>query len=264
MQKMPASSLKEVFPTYSHPPFLVGGLVFSVLFGRERSFRRDSLACVHRLIPPLQVRGAANVPQRGPCLVVFNHYYRPGFPSWWMAFALAATIPQEIHFVMTSELTFPGKWYAPLGMAGSRWLLRRLARIYGFTTMPPMPPRRRDVEARARSVRRVLAFVHAHPRTTLALAPEGGDQPGGILNWPPPGAGRFLALLTAAGFPFVPVGIYEADGRLCLSFGPSQELHCAPARSADERDRYAAGQVMRAIARQLPARLRGVFADEGD
>ena len=72
----------------------------------------------------------------------FNHYYRSGFNAWWMALGLAATVPLDIHFVMTGELTFPGKWYAPLGMAGSRWLLRRFS-IYGFTTMPPMPPRPR-------------------------------------------------------------------------------------------------------------------------
>lgn len=262
MQKMPISLAKGEFPVYTYPLFTLGGLAFSVLFSRRRSFRQDSLACVRRLMPPLQVQGGDCVPRRGPCLVVFNHYYRPGFPSWWMALALAATIPQEIHFVMTSELTFPGKWYSPLGAAGSRWLLRRLARVYGFTTMPPMPPRPCDVTARARSVRRVLAFARANAQAILALAPEGGDPPDGILHWPPPGVGRFLALLVEAGYPIVPVGIYEADGRLCLHFGHERTLSWPAASLADERDRCVAEQTMRAIARQLPARLRGAFADE--
>jgi len=128
------------------------------------------------------VLGAEAIPQKGPCLVTFNHYYRPGFNAWWMALALAATIPVEVHFVMTGELTFPGKWYAPLGMTGSRWLLRRFSHIYGFTTMPPMPPRPKDLEARTRSVRRMLAFARSHPQAILGVAPEGGDQPGECLT----------------------------------------------------------------------------------
>ncbi len=199
------------------------GLAASVFFGLRRSFRLDGQACVNRLDPPLFVLGKENIPPAGPCLILFNHYYRPGYNAWWTALAIAATVPQDIHFAMTGELTFPGKWYAPLGMAGSRWLLKRISRIYGFTTMPPMPPRPKDVEARALSVRAFLAYAHSHPRAILALAPEGGDQPGGLLAWPPAGAGRFIALLTASGMPIVPVGVYEENGRLCLSFGKSYQ-----------------------------------------
>ncbi len=177
-----------------------------------------------------------------------------------MALALAAVIPDDVHFVMTAELTFPGKWYSPIGRAGSRWLLRRLARIYGFTTMPPMPPRRRDLEARARAVRQVLAFVRRNPQAILAIAPEGGDQPDGVLDWPPAGVGRFLALLAEAGYPLLAVGIYEEGGCLCLRFGRIWRLESPAGLSPDERDRHVAAQVMQAIAQQLPARLRGVFA----
>ncbi len=252
----------ENFPRYAYPPDAWRKLCFSVLFGTRRSFRQDSLACIRYLRPPLQVYGAENIPQQGPCLIVFNHYYRPGFSAWWMALALAAVVPQEMHFVMTAELTFPGRWYASLGQAGSRWLLRRLARVYGFTTMPPMPPRGHEVLARARSVRRVLAFVRAHPQAILALAPEGGDQPGGVLNWPPSGAGRFIALLNRAGLPLLPVGIYEADGRLCLNFGQAQSLRYSAGLAPDEKDRTVAAQVMRAIALRLPLHLRGAFDRE--
>lgn len=252
------------YPRYSYPAAAVWGLTFSLLGNRRRSFRRDSLACVRLLRPPLHVDGIENIPCRGPALIVFNHYFRPGFQAWWLALALAAVIPQEVHFVMTAELTFPGKWYAPWGQRGSRWLLRRLARVYGFATMPPMPPRPGDVEARARSVLRILAFVRERPDAILALAPEGGDQPGGVLHWPPAGVGRFVALLAEAGYPIVPVGIYEAEGCLCLRFGRLQQLNVPPGLSPDERDRYLAGQIMQAIARQLPRHLRGVFARPDD
>jgi hypothetical protein len=251
---------KGNFPIYFYPPRTLSGLAASVIFGGGRSFRRDSLACIGRLKPPLHILGEENIPQAGPCLITFNHYFRPGFDAWWMALALAAVVPIEIHFVMTGELTFPGKWYAPFGMFGSRLLLKWLAHLYGFTAMPPMPPRPRDVAARACAVREALAFVCHNPRAMIGLAPEGGDQPDGMLNWPPAGAGRFVSLLAAYGLRIAPVGIYEQDGAFCLHFGPAYDLRPRLDLPSDERDRAVAGAVMCQIAVLLPAALRGTFA----
>ena len=247
------------YPRYSYPLRLAPGLVANVLFGGQRSFRRDGLACLQRMDPPLRVLNADNIPQGGPCLITFNHYYRPGFSAWWMALALAAAVPADIHFVMTAELTFPGKWYASLGMAGSRWLLKRFSSLYGFTSMPPMPPRAGDVQARARSVRTALAYGRAHPRAILGLAPEGGDQPGGLLNRPPSGAGRFMLLLAEMGFPLLPVGCFEEAGAFCLRFGLPYRLQVSRGLGPDGKDQHAAQIVMSAIAAQLPERLRGEF-----
>jgi hypothetical protein len=144
-------------------------------------------------------------------------------------------------------------------MAGSHWLLWRLSKIYGFTTMPPMPPRPKDVVARARSVRQTLEFARKHPQAILGLAPEGGDQPGGLLNWPSPGAGRFILLLAGAGFHIVPVGAYEMDGEFCLNFGEPYDLTVPPGLPVDEKDHAVAKIVMRRIAAQLPTSLRGSF-----
>jgi hypothetical protein len=247
------------YPDYSYPPTVSIGLAASVFFGGRRTFRVDGQACAEQINPPLHLLDEENIPQNGPCLLTFNHYYRPGFNAWWMALALAAAVPADIHFVMTGELTFPGKWYAPLGMAGSRWLLKRFAHIYGFTSMPPMPPRPNDVKARARSVRRVLAYARSHPQAILGLAPEGGDQPGGLLTMPPSGAGRFTLLLAEQGFPIVPVGCFEEAGALCLRFGEMYRLQVARNLRPDEKDCQAAQIVMSAIAAQLPGRLRGSF-----
>jgi hypothetical protein len=104
-----------------------------------------------------------------------------GFGVWWLALAVAAMVPEEMHWVMTGELTFPGKWYVFLGRPFSRWQLKRLANIYGFTSMPPMPPRKKDVTARARSVRARLEYVRLHPGSMLALATEGRDDLNGVL-----------------------------------------------------------------------------------
>ena len=196
------------YPRYSYPARLAPGLIANVLFGGQRSFRRDGLACIERLKPSLQVSGAENIPQGGPCLITFNHYYRPGFNAWWMALALAATVPVDIHFVMTGELTFPGKWYAPLGMAGSRWLLKRFSHIYGFTSMPPMPPRPQDVAARARSVRRVLAYAKKHPQAILGLAPRAVTSPADCLTGRLPARAGFSHFWRAPDSRIVPVGVY--------------------------------------------------------
>lgn len=58
-----------------------------------------------------------------------------------LALGIASVVPAEIHFALMSKLTFPGRLYAPLGHAVSQWLLRRIARLYGSITMPPLPPR---------------------------------------------------------------------------------------------------------------------------
>ncbi len=247
------------YPRYSYPPSVVLGLAASILFGRQSSFQQDARECLALLQPPLRVYGEEHIPASGPALITFNHYYRPGFDAWWMALALDAIVPRPIHFVMTGELTYPGKWYAPLGRTVSRWVLGRLGKVYGFNTMPPMPPRPRDVERRARSVRRVLAYAREHPDAILGLAPEGGDQPGGQVSRPASGAGRFLLLLTGLGFGIVPVGVCEEAGELCLRFGPWYRLSAPDGLSADEKDRAAAGQVMGQIAALVPARLRGEF-----
>jgi len=177
-----------------------------------------------------------------------------------MALALAATLPVEIHFAMTGELTYPGKWYAPLGMAGSRWLLKRFSKIYGFTSMPPMPPRPKDVAARARSVREYLSYARTYPQAVLGMAPEGGDNPPtGALARPSPGAGRFVLLLAEQGFPVLPVGAYEEAGEFYLRFGSVYRLQVPRGLGPDENDRAASQTVMSAIAAQLPPRLRGFF-----
>jgi hypothetical protein len=247
------------FPHYSYPLRLIPGLLLGILSGRHRSFRADAMLCIQGLIPPLRVFGESNIPGSGPCALAMNHYHRPGFGAWWIALAIAAVVPQELHWVMTAEWTFPGRWYGFLGRPALRWVLKRATRMYGFTSMPPMPPRPADVVARSRSVRTVLDHIHHHPGSMLAVSPEGADAPGGVLVWPPTGAGRFLLLLAKEGLPIVPVGCWEEKGSLCLRFGEAYRL-VDPGGEAGERDHTAACSVMRAIARQLPLHLRGEFS----
>jgi len=244
------------FPRYGLPSDVVVGLAFNALFGLKRSFRVDALRCIGRLKPSLRVLGVENIPGNGPCVLTVNHYFRPGFGAWWIALAIAATVPVEMHWVVTGELLYLGKLGSPI----SRWALKRIGKTYGFTTMPPMPPRPQDVEARAKSVKKVLKLVKQTGNTILGLAPEGADQGGGQLSLPPSGAGRFGLLLAGSGSAFVPVGAYEADGTFCLHFGPAYRLSVASNLSPDEKDRAAAEIMMKHIAALLPEELRGEFA----
>lgn len=247
------------FPDYSYPPGLFTGLARDILFLRHRDFQKDAKACIENLNPPLQVLGKQNIPQQKACVLTVNHYHRPSFGAQWFAFAISATVPAPVHWVITGEFTYPGKWYEPFASLGSRILLKRIAHIYGFTTMPPMPPRSKDVEARAVSVRRVLEVVRHAQNPILGLAPEGHDPPSGVLSRPATGLGRFALLLAKAGLTFIPVGAYEADGVFYLHFGERYELKVTSKLSIDEKDRCAAQIIMEKISHLLPLHLRGEF-----
>jgi 1-acyl-sn-glycerol-3-phosphate acyltransferase len=209
--------------------------------------------------------------------VVCNHYSRPDFPTWWITFVISAVLakqraagaPEEIHWVMTAAWTFPeSAWRRLLLMPLTRWAFRRTAYVYGFVTMPPMPPAPHEVEQRASAVLRTvrLARREAGRGVLIGLAPEGRDTDQG-LGATPPGVGRFISLLASAGLDILPVGVAEWEGKLQVSFGPPFRLQsCADQAQRDgvvagqvvvagqrERDRAVADQVMAAIAAQLPA-----------
>jgi hypothetical protein len=76
---------------------------------------------------------------------------------------------------------------------------------------------------------------------------------------PASGAGRFALLLATAGLQFVPVGIYESGGALCLNFDAAYHLSVSRGLSTDEKDKTAAHIVMSRIAALLPESLRAEF-----
>jgi hypothetical protein len=205
--------------------------------------------------------GVEHIPAHGPGLILMNHYHRPGFNVWWLSMAVSSRLSMPHTWMMSAEWTAPGKWYEPLKRTWSRAIFRRLAAVYGFLLMPPMPPRPRDVAERAASVRAALTYVERTEDPVLCLAPEGRDMPGGILGRPASGTGRFLSLLATRGMPILPVGGWEEDGRLTVHFGRGFELDAAasPRVRSAARDRMAEEIVMRNIARLLPESLRGEF-----
>jgi hypothetical protein len=233
-------------------------MLFAALrVGSRRSFRQDARVCLDGPHPALRVYGAEHVPGDGPALLTLNHYARPGFRAWWLALGVSAVVPADVPWVMTAAWTYPDPFRARTLTPATRWLFRRLAQVYGFTSMPPMPPDPRDVAARAVAVRQVLAYVHRTPRPLIGLAPEGADAPEGTFRPPPPGTGRFLLHLSRLGLPLVPVGAYESGGAFCLRFGPAYRLEVPPGLSSEDQDREAGQIVMQHIAAQLPAHLHG-------
>jgi hypothetical protein len=245
--------------SYRLPTALIGGLVGSALVLRRRSFARDARWAVRGLDAPLCVLGGEHVPPRGPCLVACNHYVRPSFDAWWVALAISAAVAQrrdaaadpEIRWVMTAAWTFPESvWKQRLLTPLTRWAFARVAWVYGFVPMPPMPPDPHEVEARAAAVLRTVRLAREiAPRGGMVgLAPEGRDVEGGFGELPT-GAGDFLALLVRAGLPVLPVAVGEREGRLCVSFGPLFKPEIPATRAA--RDETVARQVASAIGTQL-------------
>jgi len=248
--------------TYRLPRQAAGSFLWSVLALQPRSFVHDARMAVAGLHPELEVLGGEHVPAQGPCLVACNHYSRPGFSSWWLVLAItaavaarrASTADPQIHWVIAGAWTYPDSpWKRRILTPATRWAFSRVARVYGFVTMPPMPPAAAEVEARALAVLRTVRLARrlAQAGGMLGLAPEGRDVPVG-LDEPPEGAGEFITLLVKAGLPVLPVGIAEPEGRLCVSFGPLFVPEIPPDRA--ERDRTVVRQVMAAIESALHRR----------
>jgi hypothetical protein len=235
------------------PKDLLVRLGLALLTGESRSFRADAIYCVDLLEPPLKIYGAENIPVSGPCLVTTNHYARPGFRAWWLALAVSAAVPAEVHWLITSAWTYPDRLRRATITPVTRRLLKRLAQVYGFTNLPPMPPDSADVLRRAEAVRRVLKFVRQSESPLIGLAPEGGDfAPPGRLAEPPPGSGRFIFHLCELGLDISPIGIFEEGGRLCLRFGLRYQLEAMPGLTASARDCYIIQYVMQHIAELIP------------
>ncbi len=253
---------------YHYPPALIARVAWALGRSSRRYFPADAQRLLGTLQPAPRVEGWEHIPPGGSFVLVFNHYYSPAFRAWWSPIVLTALLQArrppggEIRWVMTDAWTYPDPLRSRLLTPITRWAFRRIARLYGFLPMPPMPPRAHEVEARARAVRAVLAAARRQPPPLLGLSPEGHDDPARSLLVPPPGVGRFLLQLAAAGLPFLPAGLYEDGPQLVARFGPPLTLQSPPGLPRGGRDPWAAAQVMVAIGRLLPAWMWGAYSEE--
>lgn len=187
-------------------------------------------------------------------LLTVNHYTAPDFHAWWFVIPISAIIPAHIHWVVTSGWTNSG-WLTGV----THWLFPRGARLLGFTPMPAMPPDPAETEQRAAAVLEVLNYSHHTPHAVIGMAPEGGDQPGGVLGQLPAGVGRFLHLITQSCPDVLPVGVWKEAGRINLKFGSPYHLDLPGGLSTHARDKWVGDTVMHHIAQCLPVRLRGEY-----
>jgi hypothetical protein len=239
-------------PSYRYPARIAFSILADFFLGRKRSFFADAARLTEGI---LHLEILANPPRgEGPYLFLVNHYSRPGFQAWWIAIALTSASGRELHWPMTSAWTFPDPLRSRLLTPLSEWALARFARMYSFTLMPPMPPRERDVEARADSVRRILRLAR-RDKPSIGMAPEGMDSSDGSLMRPPSGAGRFISHLQSSGYTLVPVGFFEFGDACRLRFGVPFEFPRNLPGDPGARDRDAGKIVMEKIADLLPEEL---------
>ena len=188
-------------------------------------------------------------------LITVNHYSAPDFKAWWFVIPISAFVPAHIHWVVTSGWTNAG-WLTGF----THWLFPRGARLLNFTPMPAMPPDPADVLQRAAAVREVLSYARRTPQAVVGMAPEGADQPGGVLGKLPPGVGRFLYLISQSCPNIIPVGVWKEQGTISVKFGSPYQLQVPPELSPHERDRMVGDLVMGHIAVLLPERLRSNYS----
>lgn len=241
-------------------PWHVGlKLVAAVLLHQKRDFYADAQRLWADFPAPVEVIGTENIPSSKPFLLTTNHYTRPGFDAWWWVIALTALSGGPVHWIITAAWTFPNQFWGPV-LSPLTWpVFRQVARVYDFITMPPMPPRPQEVALRAQAVRQSLALARRDSQAILGLAPEGRDSPDQALQQPPPGLGRFMALLVQSGRPVLPAAVYESGGKLVIRFGPAYTLDCRSDLPPEERDSLISEAIMRRIASLLPDRLHGPY-----
>lgn len=266
--------------SYSIPFDFILNIGLSILTGRRRSFSEDALKLAGRIFPPVYVTDRQNIPREGNFILTANHYTRPGLNAWWIAIALSSAIStaantnagHDIHWMMTNAWVVNGKWYSAALKSITRRIFLRLAKVYGFSTTPPIPGLPEDMAERAVSVRKILSLAHAGQTRIIGYLPEGRDFEGSRLGWPPDGSGRFVHQLNRMGYKILPAGLYEEDGQLRVRFGEPYDLGNPHSHSSGEVDPTTyrlltrrqidlllTRTVMRRIAILLPEALRGEF-----
>jgi len=250
-----------LYPKYRIPVRLWWSLIWSAVWGKRRSILADSQAALSHGSPQVLYLGLENIQPATAYVVTCNHYSRLGFRAWWIALGINAAFAgrrspgacEDIHWVMTSAWTFPDhafrrRWLTPL----TRHIFARIAGIYGFISMPPMPPAPHELQARAAGVLKTLRLAARERQNgvLIGLAPEGRDIDGRFGAFPQ-GAGDFMALLVQTGLEILPVGVSEDRGCLIISFGEGFLPQIPGDKS--ERDRLVSAQVKAAILRQIPA-----------
>ncbi len=248
-----------MLPKYVLPARFIIQAITAIILRDRRSFKNDARLALSGKHPPLKIIGKENIPQAGPCLILMNHYSRPGYIPIWSAFSISSLLPMESHWLMTYAWTSPNKFWDTYKRRLTRIVFTSICRVYGFIPMPPMPPDPREVTERALAVRSLMALARRNLPIAIGMAPEGRDFPNAVLGWPPSGTGRLLEQLFKTIENVIPVGVYEENDQQVVHFGKPILLKKKEYSNDEEEDSDISGQVMKAIASLLPEHLRGDF-----
>jgi hypothetical protein len=247
-------------PTYHLPLRMIAAAVWTSIRNRKRDLRCDAPALVASMPVAPVVSGIENLPAARPYVILPNHYERPS-GAWvgWGPIIISDAIFRAqpgtfpIRLVMTS--TWQDCYVGPrrINPKYLHWVLRRMSGLYDLILMPAD-----DVDAfgRGAALRDVFRALSDPAGQVVAFHPEAGGFES--LITPPKGIGRVLSVLDRKNIPLIPTGVYEAGGRIHVSFGSAIPAGSLVALG----DTEAAKQVMIRIAQLVPEQTRGVFAAE--
>ena len=237
--------------------YLVRWLLRVAVLRRRRGLGPDVREMLRGTEPRPRVRGIEHVPLEGPCIVVMNHYERPGLRVWWCAALVSAALSARrggeppVHWLITDR--FEGFRFAGLPMPDRlmAWLLDKIGGAYGFLLVA-----RPEGEAQSRSGLLREARTMLREGAVLGITPEAASGSGPQLAAAWPGSGAALSWLSSGSTPLVPVAVRDdEDGALLATFGAPFTLE----RAGDEEG---ARVVMDAVAALLPRELRGHYGSE--
>ena len=239
-RRAPRRPAPKPTPIATRMGFLIG-MGSAVLRGIARSILR------------LRFEGDANLPRQGPLIVAANH--------------ASSADPVLIGAFLNAKLGRPVNWL------GKRELVEFPLTGWAFRIAGIHPVDREAADLDAfRTAMRILEAGQV-----LAVFPEGTRSRDGALQQVREGVGM-LALRSGA--PVLPVGVIDSDRawprgqllprfgrRVTVRYGEPYTVDAAASAGAEKRDRRAATQaatrqIMTRIAKLLPPRQRGVYAED--
>ena len=236
--------------------YIVRWLFSVAVLRRRRRLSRDSRAMLRGGPPRPRVHGIEQVPREGPCIVVMNHYERPGLRVWWCAALVGAVLATRraeeppVHWLITDRFERFRYFGLPMPDRLMAWLLGKIGEAYGLLLVAKPDSAVRSRSALLREAREIL-----RAGAVLGVTPEAASGSGPELAAAWPGSGASLSWLSSGATPLVPVAVHdEEDGALVAHFGAPFTLE----RASDEEGARA---VMGAVAALLPPELRGVYGE---
>ena len=237
-------------------------MITAMFFNLHREFKTDAgmIIRANRIEPKISGRAPAIGPKK--TIFLFNHFSSPGFNVMWLAFAIAAVIPVNTKWLMTSAWTFPGRKLHRVYQWVSQIIFMKIARVYGFFPLPPITTKPTDVMEQGIALRSVFTFIRKYPDTVFAIAPEGRDSPNERVGIPPPGAGLFIKTLDDKGFELIPLGFYANQKEIRLNFGNPLHLKISLNLPKEDLDLNIREQVKQAIEASLPSQEHAIINKE--